>query len=143
MPRSSLVEFEVEIVVKVEVGFEDEVEVGVGAEIRFEVEVGGVGVWVGLTCSHVYYFRGLVGGWVGEEVKNRANLSKVRLKLRLSLAISPTIGQNRIMLCILPSVCKYQLFGRITYKIDRVCLKQTFLKIPEYGQQGIKYSLKR
>ena len=48
--------------VEVEVG----VEVGdeVGVEIRVEVEVGGVGVWVGLTCSHVYYFLGWVGGWV-------------------------------------------------------------------------------
>ena len=79
MPSSSLVEFEVEIRVEVEVGVEDEVDVGV----RVEVEVGGVGF--GLTCSHVYYFHGWLGGWCGE-VKNRANLSQVRLKLRLSLA---------------------------------------------------------
>ena len=79
---SSLVEVEF----GVEVVDEDEVEVGVGVEVG--VEVGGVGVRVGLTCSHVYYFHGwLGGGWWCGEVKNRANLSQVRLKLRLSLAI--------------------------------------------------------
>ena len=57
---------------------------GVGVEVGVEVEVGGVGVGVGLTL-----LLSRVGGWVGGgcgEVKNRANLSQVRLKLRLSLA---------------------------------------------------------
>ena len=61
MPSSSLVEFEVEIGVWVWV----EVEVG--------VEVWGVGV--GLTCSHVYYFH----GWVGGLEKSRIELTSAKL----------------------------------------------------------------
>ena len=87
MPSSSLVEFEVEIRVEVEVGVEDEVDVGVGVE----VEVGG---WAYLQpCS----LLSRVGGWCGE-VKNRANLSKVRLKLRLRLAIKISCI-NRMSYC--------------------------------------------
>ena len=86
MPSSSLVEFEVEIRVEVEVGVEDEVDVGV----RVEVEVGGSGLGL-LVAMFTTFTGGWVVGWLGGwcgEVKNRANLSQVRLKLRLSLATS-------------------------------------------------------
>ena len=51
-----------------------------------------VGVEVGFGCGFgllLAMFTTFTGGWVGGwcgEVKNRANLSQVRLKLRLSLA---------------------------------------------------------
>ena len=70
MPSSSLVEFKVEIVVEVEVGVEDEDEVEVGVEVGVEVEVG-----IGLTCSHVYYFH----GWVGGVEKSRIELTSAKL----------------------------------------------------------------
>ena len=65
----------VEIKVEVEVGVEVEVEFRFNLEVEDEV--------FNLLLSRV---GGWVGGWCGE-VKNRANLSQVRLKLRLSLAI--------------------------------------------------------
>ena len=71
MPSSSLVEFEVEIGLEVEVGIE--VEVGLG------LRLGGVGVVVGLTCSHVYYFHGWVGGWVFGVEKSRIELTSAKL----------------------------------------------------------------
>ena len=47
----------------------------------------GSGLGMGLLVAMFTTFTGgWVGGWCGE-VKNRANLSQVRLKLRLSLAI--------------------------------------------------------
>ena len=49
------------------------VEVGVG------VEVGGLGFWVWLTFSHVYYFHGWLGGWVGGVEKSRIELTSAKL----------------------------------------------------------------
>ena len=79
MPSSSLVEVDVEaeVEVRVGVGVEVRVEVGVGVEdevgVEVEVEVGGVRV--GLTCSHVYYFH----GWVGGVEKSRIELTSAKL----------------------------------------------------------------
>ena len=55
---------EVEFGVEVGVEFEVEFEVGVEVAVEVGVEVGGLGFWVWLTFSHVYYFHRWVGGWL-------------------------------------------------------------------------------
>ena len=76
MPSSSLVE------VKLEVGVEVEAEVWVKVEVE---------------ATFATFTSGWAAGWVGwcGEVKTRANLSQVWLKLRLSLATTNTSIRNR------------------------------------------------
>ena len=39
----------------------------------------GLVFWVWLTFSHVYYFHGWVGGWVGGVEKSRIELTSAKL----------------------------------------------------------------